>query len=41
MYTVDDLLEQAGASGLDIAWRSPPQGRFFKYHALVLRKEGD
>ena len=40
VYTIDDLVEQARASGLDVAWRSPPKGTFFKYHALVLRKRG-
>ena len=38
VYTVDDLIQEAASSGLDLAWRSPPKGLVFKYHAMVFEK---
>jgi ubiquinone/menaquinone biosynthesis C-methylase UbiE len=38
VYTVEDLLLEAVASGLDPVWRASPRGRFLRYHALVLEK---
>lgn len=38
LYTVDDLVDTARDSALEVAWRSEPQGRLFKYHGLVLEK---
>ena len=40
VYTVDDLVEQAARSGLEVGYRSPPQGSVPRYYGLVLRKRG-
>jgi ubiquinone/menaquinone biosynthesis C-methylase UbiE len=39
VYTVDGILERARTSGMEVAWRGLPRGTFFRYQAMVLRKE--